>query len=138
MIQSVRATIALKRTMIQDFETKYKDYFDNIQGNFEGEMRRDSDVMSDIKDKNLKKSLISQWENKYLNYFDNIQKTLDNQFLKDSVLLKKIYTNDDENLLDEVEDQNQYFIASPHFQTVLDDLPDTNYDQPNESTYTNL
>ena len=59
MIQSVRATIALKRTMIQDFENRYKDYFDNIQNNLDGELRKDSELMSDIRDNGLKQSMIS-------------------------------------------------------------------------------
>jgi hypothetical protein len=55
-------------------------------------MRRDSELMADIRDGELKKSIISQWELKYLNYFDNIQNNLDRQFHKDSVLLKKLQT----------------------------------------------
>lgn len=99
MIQSVRATLALKRTMLNDFERRYQDYFDNVTSSIVGEMRRDSHRIAEVRDKDLKKSLLSQWENKYTNYFDNIQKTLDNQFHKDSVLIQKLKDEDDDNLL---------------------------------------
>ena len=78
--------------------------------------------MHDIRDNEVKKSLIAQWEHKYLNYFDNVQKTLDRQFHKDSVLVKKLQTEDDEDLLADIDDQNQYFVSQPVFNTPLDEI----------------